>query len=529
MDTATKSLRSRSVLPTANVSGVDKDALVAKMMKNPYLIIREMNNRSLHHFLKWSWSILDTKPFTDNWHIRYLCQELEKVAHQVANYQPKMHDLLINVPPGSTKTRLISIVFPVWCWTKWHWMKFITASYSGQLALESAEASRDIIKSDEFQKVYPELIIKPDKDTKHNYKIAKKKPNAMGNYAGQGQPALSYGGNRFSTSVGGTLTGYHGDILIWDDPLNPLQAASDVQLETANNWIDETLPTRKTDKDYSVTIGIMQRLKENDPTGHLLKKGKENLKHICLPGEINFYKDKVKPAGLVKYYSKDGLFDENRLSQKVLDELAQDLGTYGYAGQIGQSPAPAGGGMFLIDRIQKVHATHIDPTEIVKTVRFWDKAATAGGGAFTAGVKMSRLKSNKIVIWDIKRGQWSTEVREKIIRKTAEVDGISCDVRIEQEPGSGGKDSAQNTVLNLIGFIVSVDKPSGSDNSKIQRADPYSVQLNNGNVMMVVGDWNKDYTDELELFPNSRFKDQTDASAGAFNYLINKREVRRLT
>lgn len=527
MTTTISRVRTRTNNPVPTLSDEDKAVLANNLLKNPYLIIREMNNRSLHHFLKWAWTILDTQPFVDNWHIRYLCQELEKVAYQVGNRQPKMHDLLINVPPGSTKTRLISVVFPVWCWTKWYWMKFITASYSGQLALESAEASRDIIKSDEFAKVYPELIIKPDKDTKHNYKIAKRKETVMGNFASN-NPALAYGGNRFSTSVGGTLTGYHGDILIWDDPLNPLQATSDVQLATANSWIDETLPTRKTNKDNSVIIGIMQRLHDDDPTGHLRKKGKENLKVICLPGEIHTYRDKVQPAGLVRYY-KNGLFDPNRLSQKVLDELMKDLGPYGYAGQIGQAPAPAGGGLFKVDRFQYVNPNEININDIVKTVRFWDKAATAGGGAYTAGVKMSRLKNNKIVVWDVKRGQWSSEIRERIIRQTAEADGTKCEVCIEQEPGSGGKESAENTVRNLIGFIVGVDKPSGSGNSKEQRADPYSVQVNNGNVMLVIADWNKVYTDELELFPNSRYKDQTDASSGGFNYLATKKEVRRIT
>ena len=533
MDTITKRSRTRSIAPVSRVRTVydeipipeDKSKAVTTLMQNPYLVIRELNNRSLHHFLRWSWTILDAQDFVDNWHIRYLCQELEKVAYRVGNRMPKEHDLLINVPPGSTKTRLISVVFPVWCWTKWPWMKFITASYSGALALESAEASRDIIKSDEFQKVYPEILIKPDKDTKTNYRIAIREKNTVGNYRGHGVPALSYGGFRFSTSVGGTLTGMHGDINIWDDPLNPQQSTSDLQLATANDWIDTTLPTRKTNKDNSVTIGIMQRLHDNDPTAHLLRKQKDNLKHICLPGELHSYREQVKPAGLARYYI-NGLFDQNRLSQKVLNELAKDLGPYGYAGQIGQAPAPAGGGTFKVDRFQMVNATDINPNDIVKTVRFWDKAATKNAGAFTAGVKMSRLRNNKIVLWDVKRGQWSSEIREKIIRSTAEADGVKTEIAVEQEPGSGGKESAENTIRNLLGFIVQADRPSGD---KSERADPFSVQVNNGNVLMVQGEWNKDYKDELALFPNSRFKDQTDASSGGFNYLVTKKDVRRYT
>lgn len=492
-------------------------------LENPALLIREMNNRSLHHFVRWAWPILISQPYVDNFHIIYLCQELEKVAYQVGERKPKIHDLLINVPPGSTKTLLCTILFPVWCWTKWHWMRFITASYSGGLALESAESSRDLIKSEEFKQIYPDLEIKTDKDSKTNYRIAKRKKDVNGKYISRKRGAWDLGGFRYSTSVGGTLTGYHGDICIWDDPLNPQQAASQNVIETANRWIDQTLPTRKTNKNNSVIIGIMQRLAENDPTGHLLKKKKPNLKHICLPGEIIGYGDLVKPEGLKKYY-KNGLFDPNRLSAKILAELEIDLGQYGYAGQIGQAPAPIGGGMFKVDNI--VVTNSVDPLDIVKTVRYWDKASTSLGGTYTAGVKIARLRNKKFVILDVKRGQWGTDKRERIMRNVAEADGVGTMIVIEQEPGSGGKDSAKGSILNLAGFSVYAEKPTGN---KADRADPFSVQVNNGNVQMLVAVWNLDFTRELELFPNSTYKDQTDAASGAFNILMRKKDVKRIT
>lgn len=509
----------------ANGIRIPKEKIMELGLQNPNLLLREKNNRSLHHFLRWSWNILNSQPFVDNWHIFYLCQELEKVAYQVGDRKPKINDLLINVPPGSTKTMLCTIIFPVWCWTKWYWMKFITASYSGQLSIESAGSSRDLIKSDEFQKVYPDLLIKTDKDNKTNYQITKRKKDVHGNYmTKKGKPVVDLGGFRYSTSVGGTLTGYHGDIIIWDDPLNPTQAASEKELANANQWIDQTLPTRKTNKDNSVIVGIMQRLAENDPTGHLLKKKKDNMKHICLPGEILGYGGIVTPKGLRKYYV-DNLFDVNRLSWSVLQELETDLGQYGYAGQIGQSPAPLGGGMFKIENITVTTQVY-SKKDIKATARFWDKAATATGGAYTAGVKISRLKNGMFVIEDVKRGQWSTEKRERIIRKTAEADGDDVFVFVEQEPGSGGKESAEATIKNLAGFKVYADRPTGD---KVHRADPFSVQVNNGNVMIRAGLWNSDFLKELELFPNSRYKDQTDAASGAFNRLVRKKTVRRLT
>jgi predicted phage terminase large subunit-like protein len=492
---------------------------IIQAVADPHRITRELNNRSLYRFLQWAWPEISSQPFVDNWHIKYLCDELQKVGERVGARRTKKYDLLINVPPGSTKTIICSIVFPAWCWTRWYWMRFITASYSSTLSLESAEYSRDLIKSSRFQQIYPELSIKADKDTKSNFKIVKRIPATNGRNS-----RILLGGNRYSTSVGGTLTGFHADIIIWDDPLNPQQAASDKEIESANRWLDQTLPTRKTNKAITPTIGIMQRLHEDDPSGHLLTKTKGNLKHICLPGEIRDYREMVRPQSLIEFY-KDNLMDVNRLPWKVLQELEIDLGGYGYAGQIGQSPTPAGGGMFRVENLQMLTEI-IERSQIVKTVRYWDKAASVDSGAYTVGVKMSRLKNGTFLVEDVKRGQWSSERREKVIRQTAIADGPHVDIVIEQEPGSGGKESAQGSVRNLAGFKVKLDRPTGD---KAFRADPYSVQVNYGNVFLRVADWNKAYKDELELFPNSRYKDQVDASSGAFSHLVAKKKVQRIT
>ena len=500
--------------------------LAREAIENPYLIRRHLienpkkGESSLFEFLKYFWEEVSTDKFKPNWHIsKVLCPELEKVANRVAENKPKLHDLIINIPPGTTKTITCSIMFPAWCWTKWPWMRFITAAYSSSLALESAEYSRDLIRSEKFKELYPELAIKDDKDTKSNFKVVKKK-QAPGFAA-----RIQHGGNRYSTSVGGTLTGYHGHILIVDDPLNPKQAVSEKELENALHWMDHTLPTRKTDKANSATVLVMQRLHQNDPTGHILSKKKKNVHHISLPGEIENYRDQVKPDSLIKYYSKDGLLDTRRMSWSVLADLELDMGQYGYAGQVGQKPTPAGGGMFKEDHLQMLHNLP-SPVNFIQTVRYWDKAGSEGKGAFTVGVKMARLQNDTYLVMDVKRGQWSSEQRENIIRQTAEADGRVVEIGIEQEPGSGGKESAEATIRRLAGFSCFLERPTGD---KAFRADPFSVQVNNGNVKIMVGDWNNKYTDELSNFPFSTYADQVDASSGAFNRLVRKKIARRIT
>jgi predicted phage terminase large subunit-like protein len=447
-----------------------------------------------------------------------LCKELERLALQVGEKKPREYDLIINVPPGSTKTITCSIMFPVWCWTQWYWMRFICASYSGALALESAEYCRELVRSPEFAEIYPEIEIKEDKDTKSNFKIVKRVPSSPGREA-----KVWIGGSRYSTSVGGTLTGFHGDILIVDDPLNPTQAASDIELANANRWIEQTLSTRKTDKSITPTILIMQRLHQDDPSGHTLAKEKENIRHICLPGEIRNFREKLNPPDLAIFYQND-LMDASRLSWKVLADLEADLGQYGYAGQVGQDPTPPGGGMFKVDHFQLVN-TPPRHQDVVHTVRYWDKAGTEGDGAYTVGVRMSQLTGNRWIVEDVKRGRWSTHEREKIMQETAAVDGVGVEIWVEQEPGSGGKESAEGTIRNLAGYVIRAEKPTGD---KVFRADPYSVQVNNGAFQIMNADWNRLYIEEHRFFPFSTYKDQVDASSGAFSKLVSKKIARRI-
>lgn len=401
-------------------------------------------------------------------------------------------------------------------------MQFITVSYSSSLSLESAEKSRDLIRSDRFQAIYPELEIKDDKDRIGNFRVSKKVQYAVGRV-----PRVFHGGNRFSTSIGATVTGFHGHFLIWDDPLNPEQAHSKVQLETANRWIEQTLSTRKIDKQVSVTIGIMQRLHEDDVTGHLLSKPSLKIRHICLPGEILHYRDQVQPQSLVARYV-DGLLDPVRLPLSALEELETRLGQYGYAGQVGQRPTAPGGGMFKVDHFQYMDRLP-EWKEFIHTVRYWDKAGTkeqAGTSAcYTVGVKMSLLTGNRILVWDVKRGRWSSEEREEIILQTARADGRGVFIFHEQEPGSGGKQSAEMTDQNLIGFSSRADLPHGD---KIYRADPLSVQVNRGNVYLLRGEWNREFIEEYRYFPRSKFKDQVDAGSGAFDKLTHQRVARAL-
>lgn len=176
------------------------------------------------------------------------------------------------------------------------------------------------------------------------------------------------------------------------------------------------------------------------------------------------------------------------------------------------------GGLFFTERFRVLESV---PDSLVMTrVRSWDKAATANGGAYTVGLRMARVKPGagfpEWVIEDIVRGQWSSDRREAIIRGTAETDPVGTVVILEQEGGSGGKESAELTVRNLAGFWVEVIRPTGD---KETRARPYSVQVNSYNVTLIRAGWNADYIAEIRSCPNGLYWDQIDASSLGFNWL----------
>ncbi len=461
----------------------DEDELVAS-------ICRE----SLFEFVKEFWSDVIAERPVWNWHISYLADELQIMAERVFKGEPKEYDLVINVPPGSTKSTLCSIMFPSWTWTRMPSCRYLGGSYTAPLAMDLSRKNKDVVTCEKYKKAFPEIVLRRDQAAKSHFVNTK-------------------GGSRYSFGVQGTVTGMHAHFIGIDDPLNPEKAVSEVELATANRVMSETLFTRKVDKAVTPTILIMQRLHQNDPTQHMLDTY-ENVKHICIPAEANDGEN-IKPPELQRYYV-NGLMDPSRLSEDILKGNFKALREFSYAGQFQQSPIPRGGAMFKPNRI----TIDMAPSKWKARVRYWDKAGTQGAGAYTAGVLMGKDLDDRFWILDVVRGQWAMEEREATIKNTAVMDGHEPLIRIEQEPGSGGKDQASYTIKNLAGWRIRADKVGSSSGNKTARAGPFADQVNAGNVYMVRAEWNKMYLDEHRHFPVSKYKDQVDASSGAFNQLV---------
>jgi predicted phage terminase large subunit-like protein len=206
---------------------------------------------------------------------------------------------------------------------------------------------------------------------------------------------------------------------------------------------------------------------------------------------------------------------------EFLLERKRALSQASWESEYQQNPIIVGGGIFPIDKLQVL--PFWDRKDIKRSVRYWDKAATASDdAAYTAGVLMHSMHDGRFVIEHVVRGQWSALEREQKIKYWAEQDRKaikgSYEIGVEQEPGSGGKESAETTIRMLAGYRVYADKVTGL---KEVRAQPFAAQVQGGNVWLVAGAWHDAYRDELETFPSGKWKDQVDASTGAFTRLTN--------
>ncbi len=286
---------------------------------------KEKCERSFEHFIKCAWNIIEPEtPLTWNWHLTYLCNLAQSEIERIGRHEDKIWDIIIiNIPPRSLKSWIFSRAATAWAWIKFPWMRFMQGSYADDLATEHAMECRDIVQSDWYQYNWGDRFqLKQDQNTKHHFRT-------------------DMNGARFTFSTGSKTTGRGGNVVSWDDPLNPRQSESEKDIDTANKFWTRTLRNRINNKRVDVIWIIMQRLSPNDVTGHILKtEKKKRILHICLPAEEREW---ISPPELRQYYV-NGLLFPGVFSKDFLEGEKSDA--FYYSGQYLQNPTPEEGGMF---------------------------------------------------------------------------------------------------------------------------------------------------------------------------------------
>lgn len=438
-------------------------------------------------FFQDAWKVIEPgTPLRLSKHIKYLCDLLgEQIKKVASDERPDYDKIIINVPPSTSKSTIVTKILPVWCWLQNASMRIITSSFDEKLATDHTVKSRDIIVSDWFQDRWGDIFkLKSDQNEKKSYYNNKT-------------------GIRKAVTTKGGKTGFHCHLYIEDDPIDPHKALSQPERETAIRDHDQVIPSRMLEN--SLRIVVQQRVHEKDTTGHILSKLKEKpderILHVCLPAELT--KD-VTPGA--EHIYTDGLLDPVRLSRERLQGFRTDLGSVAYAGQYLQTPHVDGGNKIKTEWIQYIEKSQLPNLQLDMWI---DGAYTKRTENDPTGIMVCGMYKNNLYVVHFEEKHQEMPELLKNVEEKADLLGLNYKSRVYIEPKASGKTLKQllhaQTPLNPV-EIKSHLVMEGKE-ARIQAAAP---KFEAGRVYLVRASWNDAFVGQLTGFPNAEHDEAVD-------------------
>lgn len=474
--------------------------------------------RTLKGFVHHAWRVLEPKAkLVWGWHLDAMCDHLEACT---AGHITR---LLTNVPPGSSKSLLHSVLWPAWEWGPkgMRDLRYLTTSFNDVPVKRDTRKCRDLILSGWFRTLWPEMI-GPNKST-----LKRAGEMSFENWSTGTREGVAFG----------SLTSQRGDRLIIDDPHSTEQAESEAERERTTRKFREGALDRLNDLEMSIMDVIMQRLHMDDVSGVIMSLKELGFVHLMIPMRYEPARKCIvrlgeappkgqpdrRPIFWQDPRKKDGdLMEPKRFSAKAVDKLEAGKGDYAFAGQYQQRPAPREGGWFKVDRITIVDELPKGKGAI--EVRGWDIAgSTRKKSPFTCGVRLRRYPNGDIYVMHVARLRAKIGAAEQLIIDTAFDDGITVRQSLPQDPGQAGKSQKNQLSASLSGLNFHFTPESGT---KEDRAIPISSQVDSEKVYMMRGEWNADFIEELRNFPSGSYKDQVDAFSRAYAEFLMIKKTR---
>ena len=498
----------------------------------------EEARRSLSEFIRQGWHVLEPgTPLEWNWHINAVADHLQaafedwmvvqrwrlelstwaeiegvEVPEHIVPPAQRIQNLIINIPPGTAKSRIVMVYFVAWAWLHWPSWSAICVSSNPRNSDRDSDYCRTLIKSEWYQDTF-QPAWRLDKDGTRKFT----------NTAHGWRQALGFNAR---------ITGGRADAILVDDPHDAGEVHSEKLRKNVLNKYDDAIGNRVNDLRSSLRIGIMQRLHEMDWTGHNLAKG--GWEHLCLPMEYVPVGKRLCPCASCKKgetsigwrdpRSKPGeILHPIRFTPVVLAAEKTRLGSSGYAGQMQQWPVPADGALFkeiwFVNRYKRL-------PELVEVWTTWDTAMKDGEeNDETACVVAGKSKEGRCVILRVLHGRWETpQVAEFLVAQAEWLRSVYGD----RYQGDYVEDKVSGTTLmqylrRTHSHIVIV--PITVEGDKVQRAhgvaplcEAGSVLLPDGYIYPDTAENIGDLLKQLKTFPLSDLKDIVDA----FVYTLKK-------
>ncbi len=388
------------------------------------------------------------------------------------------------MPPRHGKTEFRTRHFAGWYLGTFPTHRVGLVMHGGDIAGDYGEIVRNDLE--EFGEELYGVRVKGDRRAKDNWQ-------------------LEQGGGMVAVGIGGQMTGRGFDLLILDDVVKDnITALSPATQRSHRDWYASTARTRLEPR--GIVAFTATPWHQLDLSGRIMSGEMGEWDILKLPALA----EEDDPLGRAP---GEALWPE-RYSVEYLEE-SRAFDPFWFDAQYQCRPRSRDGGMFKTDWFDgKVVPSA--PIDAWNRVRYWDRAASAGKGDWTAGVKMSAGADGLYYVEHCDRFRLEGHERNARMLQRAKGDGPGCLVRGEQEPAAAGKVEVGYLVRGFAGYDVAFSVASGN---KEVRAAPFASQCQAGNVRLVAGEWIQNFLAELADFPTGRHDDQVDAASGAFNEL----------
>lgn len=425
--------------------------------------------------------------YQHNWHIDVIVNYLQGIAKH------KIKRLIINMPPRSMKSICINVAWPAWLLGCNDTYRIISVSYSRALSIKHSLDTRCIMQSEWYRELFPHVQLARDQNTKSKFQTTAR-------------------GFRLATSIGSTLTGEGGDVLIIDDPLNPIHASREKYKQYLLDWFEQVLMTRLNDRKKGAVIVVMHRICENDLSGYLLAKPGNLWSHLSFPmvaeraQKIYSYNNK----SLLYQRDTNELLDKKRYDKKDIAQIKLEIGSYAYAAQYQQAPLPQTRAIIRKEWL-RYYDKIPDTSNFIQT---WDTASSMHGD-YSVGITIAE-KNNSFYILEVTRGKWLyQELKQVIVHKARDWQPYA--VLIENK--ASGQQLLQE-LQHCTGLpLITIN----THENKITRLNRVIAMVESGRLFLrKQTTWLADFEYELLSFPNSSHDDQVDSLVQYLQWAKNR-------
>jgi hypothetical protein len=483
-------------------------------------ILRAKCKQSFFEFFKLFWHSIENAKLAINWHHEFLCNICENAIKNQLAFSPQ--NILINIPPSTAKSTIISQMFPIWAWLNQPHLCFLCASSEKALTLHHSKRCKDVISSKLFSILFPEIWIRKD---------------INGAVVFQN----NFGGVRRALTVGGATTGFHGDILLSDDIQMPNKATK-LYLKQTNEWLSETFFSRGKNPTSAFWITVMQRIHANDASDYLLNELKLPIFHVNLPSENleqKLGRCEIKPIELRKFYDlSGGYLDLNRLSPDILEKKEKEMTPLLYATQYLQRPISADGLMFKYDSFPIILRSEVRFQNIIYHYTIDSAEGKNSSSDFTACLRFFEYKGKMYIDDILKIRGGFIEQTNLILDFIKQKSNHNTRVYIEQASTGSSllsimKDIKYKNInknneridASFLEFDYSYFKTTIKHNThKTEKTKAIQIFVHRKDVILIKDHYTEDFLNEACTFPEGKNDDAVDCMRMACNVVFLPRQ-----